>query len=80
VRLPPSRVCVRDDTSTCMLSQIAVSKGCARLVWQVLDWNTKAIDFYERHGGQCLKEWLPMRMNQHTFTRFAGGGENEQQT
>ena len=51
------------------------------MVWQVLDWNTKAIDFYEKHGGQCLKEWLPMRMNKHTFTRFAGGGEeNKQQT
>lgn len=41
--------------------------------WQVLDWNTKAIDFYERIGGKCLKEWLTIRMDKESLTNFAQG-------
>ena len=32
------------------VAAIAVKKGCPRLQWEVLDWNTPAIDFYQRHG------------------------------
>lgn len=33
-----------------------------RLEWQVLDWNTPAIKFYENYNSQCLKEWLNYRL------------------
>ena len=29
---------------------VAKSRGVARMDWQVLDWNTPAIDFYKRYG------------------------------
>lgn len=44
------------------LAQIAVQENCGRFQWQVLDWNTPAIDFYESLGAQKMTEWLTMRV------------------
>jgi GNAT superfamily N-acetyltransferase len=40
----------------------AHARGCGRMEWSVLDWNQLAIDFYERHGAQRMREWLPYRL------------------
>ncbi len=48
-----------------------MEKDCARMVWQVLDWNTKALDLYERVGGVCVKEWLTVRMLRPNILQFA---------
>lgn len=45
-----------------LMTQIARDKECARMVWQVWDWNTKAIDFYKRLGGIFVPEVLDFRM------------------
>ena len=34
-----------------MLSCAALAGDCARMVWQVLDWNESAIDFYKSING-----------------------------
>src|SRR5512138_3599613 len=44
------------------LAQIAVRENCGRFVWQVLDWNTPAIDFYKALGANVMSEWLTMRV------------------
>jgi GNAT superfamily N-acetyltransferase len=44
------------------LAKIAVEEGCGRFEWQVLDWNTPAIEFYESLGAKPLKAWLTMRV------------------
>ena len=36
---------------------IAKLKKCKLLNWQVLDWNTEAIKFYERKGASISKIW-----------------------
>ena len=41
---------------------IAKERGCARMDWQVLDWNKDAIDFYERKGALIDKDWYNGRM------------------
>jgi len=38
--------------------QIAKDNGCKRLRWQVLDWNTRAIEFYKSYGAKFDGEWL----------------------
>lgn len=39
--------------------QKAISSGCTGMMWQVLDWNTPAIEFYEKHIGAHLDdEWI----------------------
>ena len=34
-----------------------------QLHWQVLDWNTPAIDFYKKYGASIDAEWLDCKMN-----------------
>jgi GNAT superfamily N-acetyltransferase len=38
-------------------------RGCGRMEWQVLDWNTLARDFYDRRNAQWMKEWLVYRIS-----------------
>jgi GNAT superfamily N-acetyltransferase len=45
------------------IAAIAVEEGCHRLQWDVLEWNTPAIGFYEQLGAQMLMEWRTMRVN-----------------
>jgi GNAT superfamily N-acetyltransferase len=44
------------------VARIAVAENCGRYEWQVLDWNTPAIEFYEALGARRMKQWLPMRV------------------
>jgi GNAT superfamily N-acetyltransferase len=37
--------------------QTAQANDCKLVKWQVLDWNTDAIRFYERYGATIEKEW-----------------------
>jgi GNAT superfamily N-acetyltransferase len=45
------------------LAREAVDRGCARFVWQVLDWNAPAIAFYEGLGAKVLKDWIAVRLD-----------------
>lgn len=53
------------------LAQIAVRENCGRFQWQVLDWNTPAIEFYESLGAKTLKEWLTMRVEGDDIGKLA---------
>jgi len=44
------------------VAAIAVAEGCSRLQWDVLEWNTPAIDFYQQMGAQMLMDWRTMRV------------------
>lgn len=41
---------------------VGAQRGCGRMDWVVLDWNTLARDFYHRRNGRWLKEWLSYRI------------------
>jgi GNAT superfamily N-acetyltransferase len=53
------------------LAKIAVREGCARFEWQVLDWNTPAIEFYKSLGAVAMKEWITMRVSGEALARLA---------
>ena len=53
------------------LARVAVKNNCGRLAWQVLDWNTPAIEFYQSLGAENMKEWLTMRLTGETLVRLA---------
>ncbi len=36
----------------------AVTQGHSGMLWQVLDWNTDAIRFYDRFGAKYSREWV----------------------
>jgi GNAT superfamily N-acetyltransferase len=44
------------------VAAIAVEKGCLRLEWAVLDWNTPAIEFYRSTGAEFMDEWRIVRV------------------
>jgi GNAT superfamily N-acetyltransferase len=45
------------------LLQEAMNLGIAQIRWQVLDWNTPAIRFYEKAGLEFDPEWINCRMS-----------------
>ena len=46
------------------MTELAKQRGCGRMDWTVLDWNTMALDFYDRLGAAYLKEWQLYRMDE----------------
>jgi len=55
------------------VAQIAVREQCARFEWQVLDWNTPAIDFYKSVGAVELSDWRTMRVQGDALQLLADG-------
>jgi GNAT superfamily N-acetyltransferase len=53
------------------LAGIAVDKDCGRFEWNVLDWNSPAIDFYESFGAEAQSEWIGYRLTGDTLKDFA---------
>jgi len=45
------------------LIRISQKNKCGRMEWCVLDWNTNAINFYEKLGARQLKNWLYYRIS-----------------
>ncbi|PZX93927.1 GNAT family N-acetyltransferase [Flavobacterium aquariorum] len=41
-----------------------------RIDWNVLDWNTPAIDFYEKSGAKVLDEWRVAQMDEAGINYF----------
>lgn len=56
------------------VAAIALEKGCQRLQWEVLDWNTPAIEFYRAMGAEFLDEWRNVRVSGDALLRLATCG------
>ena len=41
-----------------------------RIEWNVLDWNTPAIDFYNKTGAKLLDDWRVVHMDEAGITSF----------
>ena len=54
------------------VAAIAVEKDCPRLQWEVLDWNTPAIEFYRAMGAEFLDAWRNVRVSGDALKRLAG--------
>ncbi|MBK5213146.1 MAG: GNAT family N-acetyltransferase [Flavobacteriaceae bacterium] len=50
--------------------QFANDRGLKRVAWDVLDWNTGAIRFYERSGANVLKTWRVVHMDEKGLKSF----------
>ena len=53
------------------LARIAVTDRCYGMHWEVLDWNTKAIDLYKLLGAEFRDEWLTVRLAGEALQRLA---------
>ncbi|MCA9585986.1 MAG: GNAT family N-acetyltransferase [Myxococcales bacterium] len=54
------------------LAAQAERQDCPRFEWQVLDWNTPAIGFYERLGAEVRRPWLNVRLEGAALAALAG--------
>jgi GNAT superfamily N-acetyltransferase len=61
------------------VAAVALEKGCQRLQWEVLDWNTPAIDFYCAMGAEFLDDWRNVRLSGDAIKRLAESVENDLQ-
>lgn len=53
------------------LGALAVERGYGRFEWSVLDWNERAIGFYEKMGASVLPDWRICRVTGNALQRFA---------
>lgn len=44
------------------VARLAVERGCERMEWSVLDWNTPSIEFYKSLGARPLDDWTIFRV------------------
>jgi GNAT superfamily N-acetyltransferase len=53
------------------VARAARDRGCGRMEWSVLNWNTPAIEFYESLGAEPLEEWTTYRMDEAAISALA---------
>lgn len=53
------------------LASIAVERGCGRLEWSCLEWNTKSIMFYRSLGAEPMEGWTVYRVTGETLNHLA---------
>lgn len=53
------------------LARRALAKGCTRMEWSVLDWNTPSIEFYRALGARPMDEWTVQRLEGDALAKLA---------
>ena len=59
------------------LAGIAEERRCGRFEWAVLDWNTRAIGFYENLGATILPDWRIVRVVGPALAKLAGAAPGD---
>jgi len=44
--------------------------GVKRITWEVIDWNKKAITFYERKGARVIDDWSIIHLNEKAIKNY----------
>ena len=44
--------------------------GVKRISWEVINWNTKAIKFYERKGAKLIPDWNIIHLNEEAIKSY----------
>jgi hypothetical protein len=55
------------------MARVAIERGCLDMQWNVLDWNTPAIEFYGRIGARPVSGWIPQQLSGDALTALAEG-------
>jgi GNAT superfamily N-acetyltransferase len=58
------------------LAKLALERGCGRLEWCVLDWNTPAIAFYRSVGAVPMDDWTVYRLAGDALTKMAAAEQS----
>jgi GNAT superfamily N-acetyltransferase/catechol 2,3-dioxygenase-like lactoylglutathione lyase family enzyme len=52
------------------VAETAATRGCGRMEWSVLNWNLRAIEFYQSMGAKPMDEWTLYRLDGEALARF----------
>ena len=52
------------------LAELALERGYCRLDWAVLDWNTRAAEFYKRLGAEVIDEYTIYRLTEEGLSKL----------
>ncbi|MFO8039428.1 MAG: GNAT family N-acetyltransferase [Sodalinema sp.] len=64
----------RQGIGTALIAQVAQQveqRGYGRLEWSVLDWNHRAISFYQQLGATVLPDWRICRVSDRPLKKLA---------
>jgi len=50
--------------------EITKSENLRRVEWNVLDWNTPAIDFYKSVGAKVFNDWLVVQLDENGISKY----------
>ena len=59
------------------IASLARERGCVRLEWSVLNWNERAMEFYQDLGAVPMDEWTTFRLTDEALDRLASGLPSE---
>jgi ribosomal protein S18 acetylase RimI-like enzyme len=59
------------ETLMAALARDALTRGALRIEWAVLDWNARAISFYDRLGARRPHEWIKYALEGEDLARVA---------
>lgn len=57
--------------------KMALNSGVKRVEWNVLDWNSPAINFYKKSGAKVLDEWRTVQMHQSEMKKYLKNIRND---
>jgi GNAT superfamily N-acetyltransferase len=58
------------------MARIALERQCSDMTWNVLDWNTAAIEFYRRIGARPVRGWIPQQLRGGALAALAEGAKD----
>ena len=50
--------------------KMAFNSGVKRVEWNVLDWNSTAINFYKKSGAKVLDDWRSVQMHRSEMKKY----------
>jgi GNAT superfamily N-acetyltransferase len=62
------------------IAKLARERGCARLEWSVLNWNERAMEFYQDLGAVPMDEWTTFRLMDDALERLASSGSQNEKS
>ena len=54
----------------------ALNSGVKRVEWNVLDWNSPAINFYKKSGAKVLDDWRSVQMHRSEMKKYLKNKEH----
>lgn len=59
------------------VARVGVERNCGRFEWTALNWNEKALNFYEKLGARKMDEWIMLRMDAQQMRGLGSRSESD---